>query len=473
MLEFQGLEKHKKYLVKYTPNDIFWGLGVENEFYLDTTNTFEITAVQALQHSKPERYSVKYLEVYDSEYYENALREILPSTHKAPILINSNTFKNVDVQGEHITLYDKDKTSNQKFNGQTIHEYLCSKSKWLKDSYEINYTYDGDTFEIMTQNFYKGNVTDLMNELQTVSEKFIEEIRGVTGSSIPSSVQIMKSNYPFAKYYTNMNNVATFNNGTVHLNITLPSSLNEEGQIQNDELFTQQHCNLARCIQWLEPLLLAVYGTPDPLSKSKTHGHHFSGASQRCAVSRYIGIGTFNTETMDTGKILQLDSYTGKYPWYDQFYKVCQGYKRLDKVGLDINFKKHQNHGLEIRFLDHISFNRIYEVLTFLIYLCDFSLDSKNANISNPTINEEWINFTAQVLAKGNMVVSTSQLNMYKSIFNCGFNSLETYTCQRVYETLFDHLNNVYASGDCVKLMNPKRYKSKTLSTLLKYCGIC
>jgi histidyl-tRNA synthetase len=31
---------------------------------------------------------------------------------------------------------------------------------------------------------------------------------------------------------------------------------------------------------------------------------------------------------------------------------------KLDKIGLDINFNKHYNHGIEIRFFDHINVNR-------------------------------------------------------------------------------------------------------------------
>jgi hypothetical protein len=38
----QGMdpEQHTRYLAIYKPNDVFWGLGIENETYLQFTKSF-------------------------------------------------------------------------------------------------------------------------------------------------------------------------------------------------------------------------------------------------------------------------------------------------------------------------------------------------------------------------------------------------------------------------------------------------
>jgi hypothetical protein len=140
--------------------------------------------------------------------------------------------------------------------------------------------------------------------------------------------------------------------------------------------------------QWIEPFLIAAYGTPDPFwrrdrSQSNHPAHSYGGSSQRLAVSRYIGVGTYDTAEMPVGKILQVQRTS--LPWQIQ---ASQGgwypdasdwaYEPLELVGLDINFNKHMNHGLELRIFDALPMKSLEELLGVIFGLARVavSLDS-------------------------------------------------------------------------------------------------
>jgi hypothetical protein len=59
---------------------------------------------------------------------------------------------------------------------------------------------------------------------------------------------------------------------------------------------------------------------------------------------------------MEKGKILNIS--TNKFNGYENWWynKIHENsiYNKLDNIGLDINFNKQFNHGIEIRFFDHI-----------------------------------------------------------------------------------------------------------------------
>ena len=161
--------------------------------------------------------------------------------------------------------------------------------------------------------------------------------------------------------------------------------------IKNMDKFTEQHKVYIQLIQSMEPLFISIYCTPDPFSYIKNQSNHnllFSSSSHRCAVSRYISIGTYDTDTMIIGKLLtsKIETFkiaTEPHGWYNKYYNDC-AYTKLNKLGYDINFNKHFNHGVEIRFFDHIECSKtIKEILEFLIYLGDYAI-SKSKTIINP-----------------------------------------------------------------------------------------
>ena len=297
-------------MAAYKPNDFYWGLGVEHETYLETSKLKQITLKELKENRQRERYCVDYYNVYDTATLNRALDGLFEPDKEIliPILANSHTFQKTDINGEHMTTYERVPKTNPKFSGKTMFQWMREENPDVFDAdYDKSYTFDGDTIEFMTQKFYKASVSSVIEELTTIERDFMRALNSLPREGILklyAPFQIAKKNYPFASYITNLKNNAMFNNGTFHINITIPTKLNESAQIADFETFKSKHQNLARALQWVSPLLVAVYGTYDPLCESKTNGELFAAGSQRVAVSRYIGMGTYDTDKMEQGKIL-------------------------------------------------------------------------------------------------------------------------------------------------------------------------
>ncbi|NDB84523.1 MAG: hypothetical protein EB127_17740, partial [Alphaproteobacteria bacterium] len=264
-----------------------------------------------------------------------------------PYLVNGHAFTKTDMYNQSKTTYEKEPKPNHKFCGKTFHEFAMDQSEWLRTEYDNIYLFDGDTVEFTTLNFYKASPETVIEEIKEQHERFIQEINSVKypkNSYIHGilPLRIQTANHPFATYTTNLKNISMFNNGTIHINITLPTKLNADAKIEDWPAFEKKHRILARLIQYAEPFLIARFGTPDPFSKAQgkasKHQYNFGGASQRLAVSRYIGAGTFDTTAMKHGKILQVERSalpwnpnTSKGGWYPD--DETWGYEPLNTIG--------------------------------------------------------------------------------------------------------------------------------------------
>ena len=67
-------EKHTRYLSSYKPNDYFWGIGIENETYLQFSKTFSHPTSGIHTNHLPERYSVNYYVALD--YLQHLKKEM-------------------------------------------------------------------------------------------------------------------------------------------------------------------------------------------------------------------------------------------------------------------------------------------------------------------------------------------------------------------------------------------------------------
>lgn len=432
--------KHARYNDYYKSNDLFWGIGIENETYLQFTEPKQLTAKAIYENHKPERYSVNYFSGLNPEYKELlkllypisdsaiALAELtntpmeLNQIYDFPIYMNSHTLQKTDKDGNHATTYEKVPKPNPNFQGQTIHDLLVQHyPEVFHSKFKVNYTYDGDTVEFMTQHFYKTTVNETIKELTTEKQAYLQHINSAfqTLNILPhlGPLQYPQRNEPFVCFHTNLNNIGIFNNGTYHLNFTMPTLLDHNKNPANPVLFVQRHKAAIRYIQYLEPLIIALYGTPDPFSNVSDK---YSKASQRCAVSRYIGIGTYNTDTMETGKILSVDTNSCKaagkpYWWYTQYTKTSH-YNPLTKIGVDINFNKHGAHGIEIRFLDWFPEDKLQELMTTLVHVMDHSL--RYGMPADPTVCPIWNGLVVKMLQQGrDATLSEDEYDMYKGVF--------------------------------------------------------
>jgi len=456
-------EKHKKYENEYRSDVLYWGLGIENELYLELTKGIQFSREKFLKNHRRERYSVDYFSNYKSGLVANYLKNIDYNCN-LPLLVNSHSFNKTDRFNNPRTLYTKNCEFNNKFEGKVLWNFIEENNEYLKTNYNNNFMFDGDTIELITVNFFNNTLDNIIDELKETKTKFIENVQDVFEKNNIfteyGKIDYMTDNHPFAVHMTNNDNMSMFNNGTLHFNITLPTKLDMNGKIENKQKFVNDHKNYIRFVQVLEPILLAVFGSPDPFSNDPKQQLKFSACSQRNAVSRYISVGTYNTDEMIPGKVLTEDISKIKvaiesFGWIKQYYDYC-GYNKLDYIGYDINFNKHYNHGVEVRFFDHISdIEKIKEVFKVLIYLGDFSLE--NWMEENPILSPIWNDIVISCMNFGKKAeLSDNHIIFLKKIFKYDFISTSVtglyYEILYFLESKFKNIGNFsrYALGNPV-----------------------
>ena len=453
------IEKHIKYEKYYKKNSLYWGLGIENELYLEFEKKASISKDFFFKNHKRERYSVDYFSNYKQIYFYEALIMYIKNielNHKnsnidkplfiLPLLLNSHSFLKTDINNNSKTKYSKNAEHNPEFNGKTLMEFLLNNNEYFKNTINNEWLFDGDTVEFTTLNFYNAKLSNILNEIQKYKNDFIKNLNKsfeeIDFFKKYGTVKFMETNHPFSIYMTNLNNISMFNNGTLHYNITLPTELNDDCLIKNVDKFINDHKKAIKIIQWFEPFLIAIYGANDPFSNMQNYENKdkFSNSSQRCAISRYIGIGTYDTNNMNPGKILTipidlLEISNNSYWWYNEYYSD-NAYERLTEIGLDINFNKHYNHGIEIRFLDHLDDNKLTKSFEFIIYLMDYILESDYINnFENPITNKIWNKFVVNILKYGkNYILNSDEIELYEKILNIKLNK----------NTLYDIYNEIY-----------------------------
>lgn len=448
-----NLQKHARYKHSYGRNELYWGLGIEEETYLQFDKPIHVAAPIIRLNHKAERYSVRYFDNY-KHCYRDILNQMFPDASGCiplPLYLNSHVFLKCDPQGNHKTTYEKVPQTNPLFTGKTIHELLLQNSKELLDGFDTWYCFDGDTLEFMTQNFYKANVKEVIQELLRLKRVFLEEVQTIfQRNKIHREKGLLiypPRNPGLVVHLTNPNNVCVFNNGTYHINLTLPSWLNAKGELLYPDLFREQHRAFARLIQWIEPLLLLEYGTPDFLS---CKSQQFSAVSQRGAMSRYIGIGTFDTVEMPAGKrntIPVEEISRSEFWWYTNYHKES-GYQELKEIGMDLNFKKHHNHGLELRLMDWFP---EYMLAGFLRKLLLLAQASQQLPLAAPPIQmESWNTCVKGVLVEGSAYKpSLEVLAAYEKVFHIPV--LELSGIQELQETLWKQMELLYGKGSVLK----------------------
>lgn len=461
------LYKHLKYKDAYIPNDFYWGLGLEHETYIETSARKTMSLLDVLKNTNRERYSVSYFKNYKNEFYERAMLSTYNNSalFHIPVLWNSHHFTHCDSNGNHKTLYKKDSPPNPDFSGTTLWDDLLKSSPWLKEHYEKEFVFDGDTIEFTTMQFYKASVQSVLKEYNSIRTNWINELQRRVPQPFVKPLRISSINHPFATYSTNLSNIAMFNNGTFHINITLPTRLDSQGQIKDMVEFTNNHRTFARAIQWMEPLWVAMYGAPDPLSAgSGDLSSKFSKASQRVAVSRYISIGTFDTDKMERGKILQIEGSSEKYSWIPS-QNPETAYTFQEKIGLDLNFNKHFQHGLELRWFDQISLAGLKEILRTLVALADTSLVVGKEGLPNPVKSAEWRTVAKLCLMNGALTeIPEVCVAEYEQIFRVGLSKTSMKACD-LYMRIANALCSRTKGLTCSKLFYPEETVVDSIDT--------
>jgi alanine dehydrogenase len=363
-------DKHAKYMDCYNNSNqsLYWGLGIENESYFMLDSFCSSTQFKSLKQ-KRERYSVDYYK----NFKENSLQKVFDiiKTYDQltyPIYINAHTFKNTDIKLEHKTYYDTDSTPNLKFM-EPIHDILLRESKYYNNTYDKSFVFDGDSIEFITQDFYNATVDQCFQEFVEHKENFIREITPFFEKWNIGLLRFPDHNYGMVSFLsTQKKQLSLCNNGTYHINLTLPTVL-MNGTIVDRDRFAKEHLRLICFIQMVEPLLVACYGTPDVFS---IIDDAYCIGSLRVGLSRYISLQTFDTNAPVNGKLLLMSKPEDPDFWINKM--VDSPYHMNKAIGYDINFNKFKNHGIEIRFFDWFPEAYLKDVMNFFVLLAQHSL---------------------------------------------------------------------------------------------------
>lgn len=464
------LPKHEKYEASYKPSDVFWGLGIENESYIEFSASLKTSAEFIQKNQMRERYSVDYWKLYKPGIVKKTIGSWIDGQPEKgqtplslPILANGHSLGNTDRFGEAKTTYETTPKPNPKFSGSTLLEDLSKvEPEVFSKGRDIWWVFDGDTIEFITQSFYNAKMEDVVAELLDHKRVWMEAFKNGLKQFPDREIGLQAlpkyplKNHGFAVFLTNRQNVAIFNNGTYHFNITIPTRLDAGKKIADMNLFKKRHCMAARLFQWISPFLVSKFGSPDVFA-NLSRGNAFPTGSQRLCASRYVSVGTYDTETMIAGKLLFIPNVFGdktKKRWYDMIYSRSDcPYEALPSIGVDINYNKHWNHGLEFRIFDWFPEDMIPYLFRLLIWMCDESL--RLGDVPNPQTSEGWNSLLARTVWDGSdVLLSEKDVLMLepifgKGVFKVGMTVLQGYDA--LWLSWFYRWND--STGTCTELM--------------------
>ena len=430
--------KHAKYNI-YQESDTFWGIGIENESYLMYGDLLGADSFLKLQERR-ERYSQNYFKNFKSDL----LRETLNAVHGCknmtyPIYINSHTFQKTDSYQNHATIYDEYSTPNPKFT-ESIHEMLLKKSAFYKATYNKSIVFDGDSIEFITQQFYKTTVIKCVEELIAMKQAFLSTVSPYLRWP---TLRFPDHNYGLVSFLsTYKRNLSLCNNGTYHINLTMPTRV-VDGVIVDKDAFLKDHLKLVKCIQMVEPLLVACYGTPDIFS---VLDERYSLGSLRVTMSRYISLQTFDADQAISGKLLLMPRKLDSRLWYNV---KDEAYEINSEIGYDINFNKFKNHGVELRIFDWFPEKYLEGVVNFLILLAERS------TVIDVFDKSRYQSIILGCVRKGfKYVLSMEECNVI-----LGDLQLATIFCDMTAHTLLQYISDtlyeMYRNGPIASCMSP------------------
>jgi len=441
-------DKHMKYMDVYTdmkePIE-FWALGIENESYM-MLHALSSSASFAKLKPKRERYSVDYYKNFKSDPLNAALEKLRASAHLTyPVYINSHTFQKTDIKLQHQSLYDAESTPNTKFT-ESIHNVLLRECPYYAAVYNKSLVFDGDSIEFITQRFQNTTVPACIDEFTHLKRQFQKEVFPFFEKWNIGKVVFPDHNYGLVTLLTtNKSNLLVCNNGTIHINLTLPTLL-RDGVIINKNRFAKDHLTLMEYIQMVEPLLVACYGTPDVFSIVDPA---YSIGSLRISMSRYISLQTYDASVPINGKLLVMDKPADPAFWYNQL--DATPYLPNDQIGYDLNFNKFKNHGIELRFFEWFPEEHLGDVMNFIILLAQHSLTRGTTTLDKSRYNQ----LIKNCVQKGfTYLLPVEECNVILS--DLGLPMVDTaHTAHALLSSISDQLYDLYHTSDLIKKMSP------------------
>ncbi|KIA99568.1 hypothetical protein OA93_05270 [Flavobacterium sp. KMS] len=407
----------------------YWGIGLENETYLQFEDPLIVSGEFIQEKIGFEKYSIDYRKCYKPESLAPILKKAfgLNESYKVSRMMNSHSLEKLDINYQHKTLSPikplidtengeviAEPLENPDYLGKSIMELFLEDQPYNIQSMitQRNKTmgsvhFDGDSIEFVTKYFENRTIADSCKELKATKKLFIDKIN-------ESRVLNGKLNFPdynngLNMFMTNQENLVLFNNGTYHFHITLPS-LTEDSRIVDYNEFEKTHANAIYLLQWFEPFFIATLGSPDimgVISDTYSMDKKFTLGSMRNAMSRYIGVGTYN-KAMPKGKILtyKVDDFRKllkfekeENVWWRDQVEADMEYEMLSEVGLDFNQEKMYQSGFEFRSFDEFPAQYLNDVLFSIILICEHSLNLPDVQWGHDS--KAWNNLVFRTLKTG------------------------------------------------------------------------
>jgi hypothetical protein len=408
----------------------YWGIGLENETYMQFEESLIVSGEFIQDKIGFERYSIDYRKCYKPESLTPVLKKAFgfDKSYKVSRMINSHSLEKLDINYQHKTLPavspSPDGTETAEANQKPLEnpEYLGKSimDLFLEDQpYNIqsmitqrNKTmgsvhFDGDSIEFVTKYFENRTIADSCKELKATKKLFLDKIN--ESAVLNGKLTFPDYNNGLNMFMTNQENLVLFNTGTYHFHITLPS-LTDDSRIIDYNDFERTHANAIYLLQWFEPFYIATLGSPDimgVISDKFNLDKKFTLGSMRNAMSRYIGIGTYN-KAMPKGKILtyNVDDFRKllKFKkeeniwWRDQIEATME-YELLSELGLDFNQEKMYQSGFEFRSFDEFPAEYLNDVLFSIILICEHSLNLPDVQWGHDSV--AWNNLAFKSLKMG------------------------------------------------------------------------
>ena len=441
-------DKHMKYMDVYSdmkePVE-FWALGIENESYL-MLNELQLSPSFATLNPKRERYSVDYYKNFKPEPLNASLEKLRASSNLTyPVYINSLTFQKTDKTLQHRSFYDAQSTPNPRFT-ESIHDILLRECPFYESVYSKSVVFDGDSIEFITQQFQNTTVSACINELTQLKQQFQKEVFPFFEKWNIGKVVFPDHNYGLVTFLTtNKSNLLICNNGTIHVNLTLPTLL-QDGIILDKNRFARDHLTLMEYIQMVEPLLIACYGTPDVFSIVDPA---YSIGSLRISMSRYISLQTYDTKVPVNGKLLVMDKPVEPEFWYNQLDGTP--YLPNPQIGYDLNFNKFKNHGIELRFFEWFPEEYLGDVMNFIVLLAQHSLTRGATHLEKSRYNH----LIKNCVQKGfTYLIPVDECNVILS--DLGLPVVDrSHTAHSLLSSISDQLYDLYHTSDLIQKMSP------------------
>lgn len=394
-----------------------WGIGLENETYLQFEESLVVSGQFIQEKMGRERYSLDYLKCYKEGCLEKVLARAFDSSKNYLVsrMMNSHSLEKLDVHFQHKTIQSAPPLlDNPNYAGKSILELFLEKQPHQiqsmltqKNNPMGSIIFDGDTIEFVTKYYENRTIEESFNELKATKKLFLEKLN--EAQILPGPLTYPEYNIGINMFMSNQKNLVLFNNGTFHFHITLPT-LTEDSRIVDYAAFDTAHHKAIYLLQWFEPLFIATLGSPDIMSViSDKFGmdEKFAGGSMRNAMSRYTGVGTYH-KSMPKGKVLTypveefrkiLTFKKEENIWWRDRIESELSYELLNDVGLDFNREKLYQSGYEFRSFDEFPTEYLPEVLHAIVLISEHAQHIDEVEwASNHII---WNNLVFKTLTQG------------------------------------------------------------------------